>query len=62
MPGSELLQAIDHLDQALSRAEKALDSHLAGGRTPSATKDKTVRAAMAELDALIASLGGDKNG
>lgn len=59
MPSPTLLQAMDRLDQAVSHAEAALARRIAEGHKTSSAKDAAVREALAELDALIASLGGE---
>jgi hypothetical protein len=62
MPSPALVQALDRLDQALTQTETALVARAAKTAAESSTKDELVRYAIAELDALIASLGGETNG
>lgn len=62
MPSPALDQALDRLDQALSNTESALAARAAHSSAAFVNKDDTVRAAIAELDALIATLGGENNG
>lgn len=62
MPSPALVQALDRLDHALARAEQAADTRIARQDTHSAARDDAVRAAIADLDTLIASLGADVHG
>lgn len=62
MPSPALAQALDRLDQAIGHAERAIATRATKSATISSAKDDTVRTAIAELDRLIASLGGESNG
>jgi len=62
MPSSALLQALDRLDHAVSRAEQALDHRVAHDGDTSEARDKAIRDAIAEIDELVVSLGGGANG
>lgn len=64
MPSPALLQAISRLDQAVSRAEAELKAHLAA--LPSDNEGhadrELTRRAIAELDSILADLGGNSHG
>ncbi|MFO1259782.1 MAG: hypothetical protein U1E68_01705 [Sphingomonadaceae bacterium] len=62
MPSPALAQALDRLDQAIGHVERAIATRATESTAASSAKDDTVRAAIAELDTLIASLGGESNG
>ncbi len=62
MPGQTLNDALDRLDRAVAGAETALLQQQAQMQTRVAQKDAAVRQAVEELDALIASLGGGRDG
>jgi len=56
MTTSDLLQAIDRLDQAVTRAEAAVKRSQEISSTRREGRDAIVRRAMSELDGLISSL------
>jgi len=64
MPSPALLQAISRLDQAVSRAEAELKAHLAALPAPNEVQadPALTRKAIAELDSILAELGGAAHG
>ncbi|MDQ4419786.1 hypothetical protein OOT33_04935 [Sphingobium sp. DEHP117] len=62
MAGQTLNDALDRLDRAVAGAETALLRQHADVQTRVAQKDAAMRQAVGELDALIASLGGGRDG
>ncbi len=63
MPIPALLQAISRLDQAVARAEAALQSARTNPASPDDGRQERVKQAIAELDGLIESLKqGDAHG
>lgn len=62
MPSNTLDDAISRLDRALAGVEAAITEREAALRSHIARKDASVREAMEELDALIATLNGGHNG
>lgn len=62
MTSPAIVQALDRLDHAIGLAERALAARAPESAVAYPAKDDTVRAAIAELDALIVSLSGENNG
>lgn len=56
MPTPALLQAISRLDEAVARAEAALDATTSSTRDAARSRDAAIREAISELDSLIASV------
>jgi len=62
MPSPALLQAVTRLDEAVSRAEAALESLGTPDREPARPRDTAIREAIVELDNLIAAVREKKDG
>lgn len=62
MPSPVLLQAVARLEEAVSRAEAALESVRSLASEPGRPRDAAIREAIAELDNLIASVREKKDG
>jgi hypothetical protein len=56
MPSPALLQAISRLDQAVVKAEARCDALLASSQLDRNSRDKKVRAAMTEIEEVMALL------
>jgi len=59
MPNTALLEAISHLDQAVSHAESGTDAIFISQRAKKAARDQAIRDSIAQIDALIALLRTD---
>lgn len=62
MPGTDLFDAIDRLDKAVSQAEAALEASATAVREASQSRDAAIKEAIHELDGLIGSLRKQKGG
>tara|TARA_B110001454_G_scaffold81808_1_gene78742 strand:+ start:3791 stop:3979 length:189 start_codon:yes stop_codon:yes gene_type:complete len=62
MPSHTLDDAVDRLDRALASIEAVLTERDASLRRLAERKDAAVKEAIEELDALISSLDGGRNG
>lgn len=62
MPSHTLHDAIDRLDRALASMETVFTERDAAMRSLADRKDAAVREAIEELDVLIASLNGGRDG
>ncbi|MGD9810702.1 MAG: hypothetical protein AB7U35_05100 [Sphingobium sp.] len=62
MPTPTLLQALSRLDQAISRTESALANRKEETGGESSPDSAAIRAAIAEIDGLIESLGVNADG
>lgn len=62
MPSPVLLQAVARLEEAVSRAEAALESLRSPEREAARPRDAAIREAIAELDSLIATVREKKDG
>lgn len=62
MSTPDLLQAINRLEEAVSRAEAAFNSKTSAKSDQVQSKDHAIREAMTEVDRLIVSITGKPHG
>lgn len=62
MPSPALLQAIDRLDKAVSRAETALQESKARARQGAQRREAIITEALGEIDELMSALRENGNG